>query len=501
MLLPLHLTNLLATRHNSARGGLFWPRLLAMWPNYRNAEVRVRRGFVTDTFTIYDLKTEWVGRLDSVLIDSRGLVTIKAGDRLRPYVTRKLPAAISSSNTLQTTISRSATSLVVADAAQVTDPTAISGVVVIEWTNGDGSGSEKMIVTARDTATDTLTVTRAAYGTTACWHAADETFKEVLHYSDATGAVGLPFTDVALDIINRCGVPGADINTSAIYAEADYLSGMRFKATIREPVEANALLFELGEACGFGNWCQDESGRATFTLNRPPRPVESVETIEDEPHVLHNTAARTTNEESRLTHVSLWFDAEDTDSTSASGDSSNYTKRVAVINGETYVSNYYGSGEDDRLEKEIKTRWFNDMDHSIPSIPAIRWCNRHAQAPNVYRWEAELRHADLRIGQIIDLEIGETQAATGAVATRRCRVIRKEWKENGAGCVYTARELSFHVLATAAAGGTRTPQYVYLQTDSAADYDSASADDLLHGYLADDSDTLGTANANAHLVF
>lgn len=507
-----------STTINTSREGTFFKRLMAIWPNFRNAEVRVKRGFYTGTFRYQDLHTLWRGKAETLRFNVDGTVTLSCVDMFRP-VEKQLPPKISGSNVVEVTFSRTASEASVTDASKFTDPATVSGGVYVAMTNADTARREIMKVTGRDTVTNKLQIERAKFGTIADPHYVDEEIREIVVQAAADGVGGLHPIVVALDLLNRVGISSSDIDTGSFYREGAWTAGMRVRRFIEEPVEVRKLCFELGELMAMGNFVVDEALKIRLVmLNAPAKPGETIRTVRDSPNVLIGSGEANMNEkEGRLTHCAVFFDKNSSAQASvASGDvgstsSADYQSIAVAVNIETYDADYYGSDEESRREKRIKDAgaWLIPGDFPAATIAALRWVQSNAHAPILFLYHAELRDDPMIIGDAVDVTTFDIQDANGAQRTIGCRVMKKaRLEDHSFHC--TLRSIGNDVLDNVT-GGTMRLRYLVTGPPRLGNYSAGiqlplwawntgtTEDDKEYGFIASASNLLGGSDPAYYL--
>lgn len=473
---------------NTGTAGHFWRRWIAQWPNFRNMTVTVKRGFYTSSFTAADFAAYWGGTLEDFSIDHSGVVKLSCVDWLRA-VEKQLPKKISSSVKLLADMSRSATSLTVADASQFTDPDDITGDVCVEFTTFTGR-QEKAIVTAVDIGSDpnTLTVTRGAFGTIAEPVRDGTEIREILCYASDDGVTGLRPNTIILDLLNRVGVASANINTMSFDDAADWIGPSLLKRTVREPEEVRKLIQEIAELYQAFLYI-DPTQKVSMGIKRPAEIGETIGTITDATNIVSGSGDLKIQERGRLTHVAVFFDYPDDDSSS-----NDWNKLQVAINGETFDAEFYGAGEEDRQEKRIESRWIRSEDEGGAQAIAVHLSMVYATPPLRFGWTAELRDADTDIGDVLDVTTVDIQDEHGASAERRMVVVSKQ----NVGL----HAFKFQAEDTSYDG---TQRIFVIGANTLPDYDSASAAEKLYGYFGDGdlgatTSTVGAANDDGYYI-
>lgn len=472
------------TTVNTTRAGSFWRRFVAIHPNYVNRDVKLYQGFVTPTFATSDLKTLFEGRLSGLTIERDGGVTLEAEDKLGDFE-KKLPAKIGKSNTIQTSLNRTDTSIVVNDAGEYTDPSTQPGSYTVAEMVTISGRKELVKITARDTGTNTLTVTRGAFGTPAEPTRGDDLLGdgrgqrlvEVLHYSSDDGLTGLDAFDVAQDLLQRAGIASADIDSTSFDAAKAWVGPWTVKRTIEKPTQVKKLLHELLELHQSVLYIDDDRKIKVWTT-RPADPSETVGSVTDT-DILERGVQYDQGEDRRLTHASITYGEEG-------------SENVAIyINDEAFTANFFGASEENRYERALKGgEWLTSWDQYQAVASCSKWAKYSETGRERVIFEAELRsESDLVPGTLVDLSTKRVQDEYGAARSLRCVVSARKRKSMGR-----------YLITLEATGGGKedgtqdNQRFAIMGPSGMTDYDSdTAANQAAYGYLADANDTLGAA--------
>ena len=501
----LPLFNIDKSTRNSSRGGQFWRRLVAIWPNYRNAPVRLKRGFATSTFTKYDLETIWRGKLENVAFESQGQVTIRCADLYggeAAGLERKIPNVSTSSNGVIADASRSATSVDVVDGTLYTQPT----VATLHVRNGGE------IIQVTGIASNTLTLSRGKFGTIAEPIFKGDTLTECVPYMTSNGACGLHPVDIWLDLLDRAGLDTDEIDSAQMRGAGGMLNGLRFQRLVTEPTPIKTLINELCELTMSALYV-GEGLKVRLSTPHPPVPGSShgaqsgLATITDNPHVIDPPGVKCyTNENERLTHCAIFYGKRG-DSSSGGDDWNNI---ALAINGTTFSDGYYGSTEADRKEKKIETEWLPShfqpasyteagVNSGFANVLTTRWVNRHGTAPVVFELETEMRNRAWRVGDCIQVETCDWQTVDGFVKTELCRIIKRV-DDNQGRIKLTLHALNYDAIDAATGRVTRS-RYAFIAPDHVATtYASATTGDREYAYIGDASNLVNSGATAGYLL-
>jgi len=482
------------TKNSTERNGLFWRRFVAIHPNYPGIVVRLKRGFNTPTFATTDFETAWRGRLRSLNFNRDGTLSMEIEDHLGNFE-KKLPPKVSKNNTLQATRSRNATSFLVQDASQYSDPTVTSaGYTVLQIPTLEGR-FELAKCTARDTTTNLLTLTRGQFGTFKGPVEGDDTAEkvgahmpEVLHWSSADGTDGVHPVEVVQDLLNRMGIATGDVDGTQMDAQKQWIGPVTVKRTITKSSQALKLLHELLELSQSALFIDDNLKIRLWT-NRPSDPSDTVSTIADAD--IHERGVEFDHgEEQRLTHASLVFGYD--------GDKDRDAAAVMIyVSDEAFLADFFGATEDDRFERALKGgRWVQEWDDFQAATACARWAKENEMARSKVVFSADLRKEVLDVGEFVDLSIHDLQDRHGATRTVRC-IVESRVREGLGRYKFTLEETGFGTQS----GTVDDPYWAIIGPASLGDYDSESAaNKAAYGFVTDANNQLGAANDVGHAM-
>lgn len=473
---------------NMARVGEFWRLLCARNPNYSGRAVRMYRGFHAPGFTLADFQQ--VGptyRLKCISIE-RNEVKITLESPLVKLKEKVVPVETSDDNCLQEDITISSTSIKVHDAYEYPDPATLTrNHVYIQIED------ERMRVSARTTATNTLTVDqRGALGTVAVAHtAADATTgkldKKVKHvaFFGVDGESGLPsptqVTEVIQDLLEWSGIAAADVDTTSFDAIRDnFYPRADCKVVLEKTEKISVRLETLRESRGLLVF-MNESGKFACGMLAPA--VMPTAVIDSRTQVVEASEVLVEDDETRCTRVLLLYYP----SVETSGRNQEYLRGAMVVNAEL---------EAPVMFNEVTDKIFKDpfIDPDEPPLQlrnlGRRFIARQAFGTRSIQFMLDVKHGTLWPGQAILYTTDIVLNPDGSDKTLLL-IITARGEEGRSRIQYTGFDCEF------------SGRVAFIAPDDSVtdDYDTATAQERLYCYLGDSDNRVGANKELGYFKF
>lgn len=451
--------------YNTSTAGEFWRNLVARNRNYVNRPLRVKRGFYASGFALADFVQ--VGpefNVTAISIDGNR-ATLTAESPLAKLNKLKLPYDISEDNTLQASIDATVTSCTVLDADEFPNPSTFTRNYVYAKIE-----NEIVRVTALDTATNVLTITRAQIGTTGASHAAGVKPDHVLHLGGqgASCAVG----DAMLDLLEWAGFSGTTVVNTASFAELNdsFWPETNIYGYVTKSQEIAKHMRLLREPRGLVLYI-DSDGKWAVTPMAPNQ--DATELNED--NLVYDSVRAYDDDEDRVTRCSFFYDPNEDNAS----DPKDFAKWVIVIDNDLEADEYFG----DVRAFTQSDPWISPAaDISEIRNVANRIITRLGGGRRSFTFELELRDADLGVGDTCTVLSRQVLNAAGNPDPRPCVVTARKESSN-ARFQYRAEDLGLHPFGRYLRIGPNT---------MADDYDDATDDDKAYGYWGDTDNRVGT---------
>lgn len=365
--------------------GTFWGKLRARNPYYEGRAIRVKSGYLSadGSYSAADFQTRYyvIDRIDV----SGGKATVKAKDPLN--LASKAVAPAPTESTLNGAITAGATSITV----QTGEGSLYS--------SGDYIRIGKEVILVDSVSTDTLTVTRGQYNTTAEAHADDDSIQICLEYS------GVRTDDVIYDLlVNYAGVDSSFCPTSAWADEVDTYLAYNVNTLITEPTDVQKLLRELAESAPhFLFWDERDQDIKLRVLKEPPATANC---LTDDANFIGGSVQVHDMPEDRISTVIVYYGQ--VDPTQKLDEVRNYDIAYARIDADS-VSRY-GS---DKV-KRIFSRWISSTGTSAAKTAAARIGRRFADVPRKAVFDLDPKDSDRWAGDIVCLNHHSIAGFSGA---------------------------------------------------------------------------------------
>lgn len=447
--------------------GTFFAKVKKRWPYYLGRSLRVLEGYEGEALSAMRTRnyviTEWDGP------NAAGAVTITAKDVLDLADNDKAQAPQASRGKLSASLTASATSFDIVPAGTGSEYAA-SGYLAI--------GREVMSFTR---SSDTFTVVRGQYDTTATTHSASDLVQQCLVYDKQAA-------DVIIDdlLTTYAGVSATYIDTTAWDAEAErWLGGTKFSAIITKP-EGVATL--IGELCQHGImvWWDEVAQEIRLKLNRPLDLDETFVTISDAKNIIEGTAEIEDAVEERASQVHFWHGV--IDPTGSVTDGANFKKLVIGSALDLEADNFYGES---RI-KTIFSRWFGTSgDDANASVIVDRLIARYKYTPTTFSCQMDVKDLDdIDLTTLVEVSTRLMTDETGATEVRQMQVLSRE--ELVPGSRFKVEAQTF----------PQSARFGFIMDDAANAYGSATAAEIARGcYIVDHSTLVFSDGTGPYVIF
>jgi hypothetical protein len=469
---------------NTATGqGTFWRRFRVIYRNYSNPEgyLTRRRGFVEAGVAESDYQDRGKFLIRDVRTRNR-ICVIECTNRLQ--LTRKsIPAEISDTNTLTGGAKAADTTLLVGDASEITEPPTDGSFTVTLELDPDGT-SEKVNVTARDLDSNTLTVQRGRWGTSARKHSGGTAFREVAEFgTEAADPTDTPLgknpIDIDIELYRYAGLTASEVDSATLESERDLWLpsdtsvpyGPLLRRSVTEQVDVEQLAQEIRELTMLMLWTND-SQQLTGKVFAPNPPGQTITDLTDEANFVQDSIEVDDDDETRLSRVLIAYSLPAGESGDSPGD---YEKIRAELDIDSEERELYG----DKRLKAILSQWIPADDTFSAAYFTAHWLWLYRNGQRRIRARLEIKDEDIQLGQIVRVTTALLQDAHGSDAPTLCYAVLKRASEDN----------TFSIEMLDASLPNRIGFYA---PNGLSDYTSASADDKEYGYYGDDNGFVGS---------
>jgi hypothetical protein len=286
--------------------------------------------------------------------------------------------------------------------------------------------------------------------------------------------------DVMEDIIQNQGtntIAAGQFNATRWAEVADtFCRGRKVTRTISKPTKKSKLLKELQEITQTAIY-EDEGGELSIAYIHPPRPHDTLKELTDDD--LLAPVKFNDNQNNLLTRVVVYYGY---DGTGDENDKSSYSSNYQAIDSSAEGATQFGVVK----EHIIFCRW------TITDIVARRIANgillRQKGTPDIITIKLDLRHSDLLVDDLFDLQTKDILNSAGAKKTYRWHVISR--KLDDMTVTITAQDSQYAV----------DTKYMWIGHAGAADYGAASDLEKKHWYIGDASNKVGGGTIDGYYI-
>lgn len=452
--------------YNPFTRGTFWSKWLARNPYHARYLVRVVEGYVGQDIGDMQSRVYLLDRINGP--DARGRVHLIAKDPLRLADDKRTQFPAVSDITLVGGVDDSQTSdiEVLCIETELTADYGNTGPIrylrigneILEYTGYSTSGTNKWTLSG---------VTRAALGTVAEEHAADDKCQRVGRYEDA------PVWELASDLLlNHTAIDPGFIDTAQWEAEGlAYLSPFELTGTVAEPMPVSKLVGELTEQCPFYIWWDEREQKIPLRAVRPPMD-DGVAEVNDAQHILRDSSILEEDPTQRISRIFLYYRQKDP--TKPLTDVGNYSSVRGHIDGDAESDAEHG----EIRVRQIFSRWLTNAAQAIHTT--VRVLNRFRDQVQFLSVKLDAKDRHISTADVIEVTTRTVVDDTGESLPTRWQVIGVEEVVPGEVVRYDCQRFTF------------SGRFWIWADESAPDYDVASESEKAdNAYLADENGTVG----------
>jgi len=460
-----------ATRnYTPADTGTYFGKLIARNRHYVGRPMRIKTGYIGDTFSSDDFQTR------SYVIDkitgpnSRGQITIEGKDILKLADDARAVAPAVSTGKLTANITSGATSLTVTSGTE--SEYDISDYLRI--------GDEVILAPAANRSSNVFSnLTRGSFGSVAASHDADDTAQACKHLN-ATNPV-----DVVYDLlINHASIPTRYITTADWDTERDtwYTTG-GISTLITESEGVTGLINDLAEQFFFQLWWDDINQKIIFKAIVPPRSAAAVTDLSDADSLVDGSVQVTRDDAKRLSRVIVYYNPISPIDTSEAKD---YRSFYARIDSDSEASTEYG----DQRQKIIFARFIGSEATAIQT--GGRVLSYFRDSPRDIKFKVDAKDSDNVTGGLVDIISRAIQGTDGADLSTRFQITSvKELTRDGSGHHYEMNGIESQY----------NNRYGYIGATSLSDYSAESdANKALYGFICLDTGLFADGTAGYRII-
>ena len=270
-------------------------------------------------------------------------------------------------------------------------------------------------------------VVRAALGTTAASHAADDNFQRSGHYQS------IRYYDMARDLLeNHTTVDAAMIPYASKWAVEGgrYLSTLRGTGTFTDPTSVEEVVSIALRDGMFVMWYDERAQEILIKALRQPR--ETPIRLDERSNIVASSITRAPGE--RRTRVTIYYDRRDP--TIREDETTNYAKNIIDVDGEAE-----GAAYADGTVRNIS--WYSPMIRADANSRIVQasFLQRYRETPQYLELRIAGKDRDIAVGDVVEVTSYDVIDRLGAPVTKAWEVI--EWEEIDPGFEYRIMCQSF----------------------------------------------------------
>lgn len=447
--------------------GTYWGKLLARNPYYRGRPMRIRTGYLGDSWDWGNFQTR-LYIIDNISgPDKSGMVTITGKDPMTLLDDDRAQCPAPSTGVLAAGINSTATSFNLSPSGIGNSEYPTSGTLRI--------GSEEMTFSSR-TADAVSGVTRAVNGTEADDHDADDVVQLAKVWS------GVNVVDVIDDLLNNFvdgfdtswipydqGISGPATGTDDEWDEEKgfYLSSNDITRTLSKPTGINKIISELTEQHLFNMFWHDTDQELKIHAIAPPKANAPVGAFDDDSNILADSVRLTLDEKARVSQVWVYYNRIDN---TEGGKPEAYHNLYIAADLNQEDADLYGT----KAVKIIYADWVPSQ--ALAAQLAGRVLSRFYQVPKIIRFAVDAKDSDKSPSDLVSITTRFIQNEAGAREATRFEILQVDEKEAGHRAEIEALVSSFNGL------------YGFIGPDTLGDYSAESdANKQAYAFICPDS--------------
>lgn len=365
--------------YDPSERGTFWTKWRARNPYYMQRPITLRSGYLKDGNIVDEVTRAFVITGFSGP-DNQGRVQIKGKDVLTLAEDSKAQAPNVSTGRLNADISAGANSLTLTPAGIGNEEYSASGFIRI---------NKEVIGFTRSG--DTMSLSRAQFGTEADSHDEDDTVQQCLRYQSEAPQ------DILYDLLkNYAGIPDAYLDKAGWDAEAlDYLPRL-YSAIISEPEGVSKLISEMCQQMYFTIWFDERESLVKLRAVRLAEDDEVYE-LDDNMHLIENSISWKDLSDELITQVWVYYGQSNPTEKLDQGD--NYVAVSVTVDPLAEGPNKHNL----RRIKKVFSRWIDAANAGAAEDLGRRILNRYGNAPREVSFKVDAKDNYLWLGDFVRL--------------------------------------------------------------------------------------------------
>lgn len=424
--------------YNAVEQGTFWGKFLKRNPYYEGRTLKVYYGYIGETFSWSDFEVQEYDIID-IEGPTNSKVKITAKDVLVRTYDRKSQYPELSTGELLSDITDVATTATLTPSGIGNSEYPASGTLSI--------GKEAITFTRSG---DTLTLTRAQWGTEAKAHKAGDTVQICETFNENI------ITALDRILTTGAGLPSAYIPTTAWEAERDlWMSNATVYGILMKPESIEKVIGEWSESFMFDIWWNATDQQVDIKALSPEPSGVAVNTLTEGANIKQGSLKVERKSKDRYTEIRVGYNKIDY---SEKNDIEQFASWQFAADATRSSTDLYNGNS----IKTILSRWFTAQSNAVGL--AGRLLARFADTPEVITFKLDQKdHGKVAMAGRIEINSWQFQDLTGANEVRRYQVLEiDEGREQGHDFTVKALTSSF------------VGRYFFVAPDATPDYSSAT---------------------------
>ena len=450
--------------------GTYFGKLLARNAHYAGRPLRIKTGYVADTFDIQDFQTRHY-IIDNITgPDQRGNVTIRAKDILKLADNKQAEAPAVSTGDLVAAITDTATSLTVTSGTEGEYNLEGDYIVI---------GDEIILSPVANRSANVFSnLTREVFGTEKSAHDLGDQVQACKFLNDVN------IVDLVRDLIkNYTDIPDNFIVDADWNTERDnWFSTATISTLIAKPEGVNKLINALAEQFYFQVYWQEIDQEIIFNPIVPPRLVSSVVELDESAHLVADQTRVMRDDDKRLTRVIFYFNPRNPLEFDDPEDYEGLHVQIAVDEESAELF-------DDKRQKVVFARFVQTSGQAVQTSGRI--LSRFRTVPRTITFHLDAKNSEHWTGDIIEIDSRRLQGVDGANEIAQFQITSaKELTRAAAGSEFQYKGLETNFFG----------RYAYIGPNTLNDYDvETDSNKSLYGFIAPDT-AIFSDNTLAYLI-
>jgi len=409
--------------YNPEEQGSFFRKLKARNPYYKGRLMKVRQGYITDSFNDFE---DRLYVIESIDISQKGIVTITGKDILKLADDKKSVTPEVSTGTLSTAYTAGGSTLVLQTGEGTdydTDPytgSAISTSIIGYVTIGDN------VLKYTGVSTDTLTGVVGGQGGSEdsnadidddvqqCLSFDNANVVDIIHYLLNTGAgIDEAYLPYDAGLVTPTGT-----NDEWDTEKASWLSSNNLTHIVTKPTGVTKSVEAICQQNLIYMWFDERDQEVKMRAIAPTFRNELPPTLTENEHLIADSIKTKDMDKNRISQIRIYYDQVDI--TGDSDKAANYRKLKVQVDTDSENINAYA----EKSIKVIYADWLGNANTGLIITLAGRLLSRYAGRPEKITFKIDTKDADFWTGALALLDTFNFQDVDGSNKLKKIQVLK-----------------------------------------------------------------------------